>query len=277
MATTRFADSEEGNKLRVNLPRSRRIPIGLVLLVVAIVLLVVACAAPETSPGASGAPAHRDAEPGSDAASSRKPGGEPGRPARLAVHADLPAAVHPARRPRPGGQQHCDRDRPADDHHPDRPHPALPAADRVAEADAARPARAQGAPEALQGRSAEGHRGATALLRRARDQPGIGLPAHHPPVRAAHPDVLGHQRRSHEHRPERDAEPLRDPALPAAVRPDAGHSGRQPRQAVPRDGRGRNRHGPPRDPVRLHDPRYGLRAERSGHSSLRSSSSSSPG
>ena len=80
--------------------------------------------------------------------------------------------------------------------------PALSQADRVPEADAAAGARAQGDPAPLQGRPGQDPAGDQRVLQGARGQPGVGLPAAHPPARPAHPDVHGVQGRAPELRPE---------------------------------------------------------------------------
>ena len=175
----------------MTLPRLRSSLVRLLplLAIVAVALLVAACAGGPA--GLARCERRRAVTPdaaGGDPARAGPPD-RPVQPARLAVHPDLPGLLHPPRRPRQADRQHRDRDHPDDDHHPDHPDPGLPPPDGVDEADPDARARGQGDPAPLQGRPAEAAGGPAPALRRARDQPAVGLPAGHPPDLPADPDV----------------------------------------------------------------------------------------
>ena len=193
-----------------------------ILFLVGIALVVAACI-PGTNVGVG---AGRLADPQPGAAPAGLARREPDRPPVLAVHADLPGAVHRARVLRPDHAdlhargQHRRRDHPADGADPGARGPALPPPARLDPADAAHPARGQGAPAQVQGRPRQAAGGHPGVLPPARDQPGRRLPADHPAVRAPDPDVLGHQPGPHELRPERDVARLRVQPVPGHRVPD---------------------------------------------------------
>ena len=195
---------------------ARLLPLlGIVLLA----LLLAACAAPSgASPsGQRRRDGHADTGGGHPARAGQVRA-RPDLADRLAVHAALPDVLHPAGPPRPALRQHRDRDHRADGRAAGPDDAALPAPDRVVQADAAPRAGAQGDPETLQERPGQGPGRPAAALQGARHQPALGLPAHPARDAAAHPALQRLQRRPQQLQPPGDADRRRpDDRRPALL------------------------------------------------------------